>query len=274
MFAQARVVHFVPNPLSGARLPVGVIVGLGLRSEFHPALLLPKADSLGDVRLEMLLRTVLDRLSASAVTLDGLPVGAGHHFKLGDLMQLPARSLPDAVRWVQSHILPVPEAISEHPRKPASASARRAVEGLQFFDRLKVGRWLRSRFEPRRALDPWWRERGPLLHPITHWVQGARELVLLEPISFAMTPREVVTEVKLVSTRLAAYTGQIEHHPQPAMIDLAVYLLPGGQPEVRSQTADLLTLGNVRKIYDTQAEADRSRLMKRIQTVGSTAEVA
>src|SRR5947208_1973368 len=76
MNAKYRLVHFLPDPFSGAQVPIAALVGGEGGVVVTRADHLPGAACLGSPERQSALECVLESI-IDARTLDGLPVGAG-----------------------------------------------------------------------------------------------------------------------------------------------------------------------------------------------------
>src|SRR6266511_3725193 len=101
---QYKLVHFVPDPFSGARVPVAALIQdeHGLRITRAPHL--PGPDCLGRASAEEAMLMVLDSLQESD-SFSALPRSAGPHVTLDVARSIPL-DVDDAAGWVEKFVLP------------------------------------------------------------------------------------------------------------------------------------------------------------------------
>lgn len=102
MTAQYRIVHFVPQPFLGGRIPVAALVRHDGFTRLVAADRQPDANSVGGVAQAATLRVLLRTLEGASF--DDLPPTAGPHAVLDE-----PRGIPDSVdpfTWVSSFVLP------------------------------------------------------------------------------------------------------------------------------------------------------------------------
>lgn len=104
MLTRYRIVHFVPDPFTGARIPIAAVVAYAGTVALALATRLPSADCLGRVSLLATMHMVLHALAA-VESLDVLPIAVGPHAVLGDARYVP-EGVANPVAWVTEHVLP------------------------------------------------------------------------------------------------------------------------------------------------------------------------
>ena len=136
MTAQYRIVHFVPQPFLGAKIPVAALVRHGGSTRVVAADRQLDVDSLGGVAQVATLRMLLRALEESSF--DDLPASAGPHAVLDE-----PRAVPDNVdplAWVSSFVLPARERGTGRTQRP-----RWSQYGLE--------RHVQKRYSPQRHPD-------------------------------------------------------------------------------------------------------------------------
>jgi hypothetical protein len=135
-----RVVHFIPDPFSGARVPVGALVKRPGSVGIAVAKLSGDPGELvGTAREAAIVDHVLSTLF-TVQDLSALPPSAGPQAVLGPLLSIPA-SVPDPVRWVEDHILVRPTPVAP---KRESHRTRQDV-GLDFFTAFGVRKYVKTK---------------------------------------------------------------------------------------------------------------------------------
>jgi len=273
MIAQARIVFFMTDPMVGSRIAVGAIIGCGDTAKFAPALKLPQAECLGDPLAVRLLSFVLHRLEAAQLSPDALPGDVGHHFELGDPLTIPARALREGATWVQRHLLPRPVPALKTSQPRPTVRTRRDDAGYNFFRQHKVGHWVHRGFNPNQFTAPWWRKRSALLPTVTHWVRGARTLLLMEPVLCDVQTATLRREARDVSQRLSTYAGHVALPGAPLGVQLIAYVLPGGSDDARSEVLSLLEIGNVPSVFDVATPERRVELLGIVSDAGRSLDL-
>jgi hypothetical protein len=264
MSVRYRLVHFLPDPFSGARVPVAALVGGDGRISVAQAMYLPAAACLGSSATEAALGLVLESLGG-AKTLDSLPVGAGPQAVLGPVTNVPP-GVADAAEWVRQHILPRPlrQTTATEP------ATKRPTYGSRFFKQWSVDNLVHKRFRPSREWAGLISTPSPGLEPVSHWTGNAQTGVLLmEPIIPARLKH--AADIREVFSRFAGYRvflgavamGALERHTQ-----LCVYVLPGGTTDARDAVRTAFNPLQAR-IVDTEIDRERDEFLTLIRTLGA-----
>jgi hypothetical protein len=204
MTALYKLLHYVPNPFSGARVPVAALLrdadGL-VRVIAAPHL--PDAACLGSKRSERAIRFRLADIK-ELTRFDTLPRGFGSQFVLGPEQPAPADGAED---WLRRVVFPaVPHGAVAHK------SVQRRVLGRKYFQEQDVAHLVRDQFRNPRDQN---------IPAITHFVEGGGGVMLMEPLSSRLRP-DPETDVTNVLTRLRAH-----HDVTPPAASFWVYVLPG-----------------------------------------------
>lgn len=257
-----RMVHFVPDPISGARFPMGALVRDGKAWRTVLAKRLPGPESLGGVKTARLLNLLLDDL-------EKLRTADEIYQRLGPQVLVEERTLiPDEVKdpfvWVQRFALPrkveVPTSAPKQVRGPT-----RSTEGKRFLKTHGVGKFVRPRFEPSRFIDSA-DQRIQHLRPISQWVLGREKLLLMEP----MVPRRPQWEEDLteINTQCSAYGFHLQEGLNGHQGELIVYVLPGGEREERDMIRE--TLEPVSTVIDGADDTALQGFIDQVRAVGRT----
>ncbi|MGM0558145.1 MAG: hypothetical protein ACQEVA_17305 [Myxococcota bacterium] len=100
-----RMIHFVPEPFSGARIPIAALVEGDKGVEVAIASYVPSRACLGSRATETLLQGIVADLEAGGLEFGTLPVKFGPQVRLGEPKTLPTED-SDAVQWLRLHVLP------------------------------------------------------------------------------------------------------------------------------------------------------------------------
>ncbi len=269
MTARYRVVHFVPDPFTGARIPLAAIVagggGVSIASAGH----VPGAVCLGRPSTYAAMQMVLESLSA-VESLDVLPVAIGPHAVLDVERQIPG-DVADPVRWVVENVLPRTD---EAQPARAAKSHHRDTQGFRLFETWKVSQYVHQRFQP----DEHWagmRVGVPRkLGSISHWVGASKVgILLMEPL--IPTRSGFQRELVEVYQRFAGYRAFLDRGGAPEEAKqhtkLCVYVLPGGKSGDRSSA--LGAFADVEAVtIDTESDSAQRSFVEEIRALGRAAE--
>lgn len=265
MTATYRLVHLSPDPFSGTRLVLGAVVSaegeVRIAKVKHPL----GAESLGRADLAVLARMLSQRLD-EIVQPDALPPVFGPLAMLGESRPLPA-TVMDPVAWLEEQVLNLRRA-GESPLRPSHAPHRAKV-GLRFFETARVERFVRRNFAPATHGRGWLATDAAGMEPITHWVGGREETLLMEPIVPARSQCDA--DLREVSTRFVAYRYAIEKAERQDGGQLIAYVLQGGTTTQRERALGLLS-GKAHLVVDTSDEGERQRFIDRVREVGQSGE--
>jgi hypothetical protein len=269
MTARYRVVHFVPDPFTGARIPLAAIVagggGVSIASAGH----VPGAVCLGRPSTYAAMQMVLESLSA-VENLDVLPVAVGPHAVLDVERQIPG-DVADPVGWVVENVLP--RVTGDHATRE-TGTHHRDTQGYRFFETWKVASYVQRHFRP----DQVWadaRSTTPrVLSSVSHWVGAPKVgLLLMEPIIPNRTglQRDLIDiHQRFASYRLFLDGADVPDEETRDKTKLCVYVLPGGRSQDRNEA--LTAFASVKATaIDTDSESARQSFIGEIQALGRAA---
>lgn len=261
MSARYRLVHFVPDPFLGGRVPVAALVEQDGAVSVARLPHLPGPACLGGQAAWSLVQIVLDDL-AETTRFDHPPDCLGPQ-ALFDKVRLVPAGVVDAKNWVEATLAahteaPHPEA-PEQPHRP-----HRSTWGYRFFQTHKVDRFVRKTFRPGEDAGGFL-QGASMLGPISHFVAGAAEVLLMEPI----VPRRPNWEddVRGVAKTFAAYKTALRQERGARRASLAAYVLAGGQERARKAIfRDLARWADL--VVDTASDGPRARFLEHIVSTG------
>lgn len=267
MNAQYRLVHFLPDPFSGARVPVAALIGTEQGAvAVARASCLPGAGFLGSGRTEAAIEYILESLT-EARTLDALPMAVGPQATLGPVTDVPA-GVADPAEWLRQHILPRARASEVLVERRVQGHPRR-TKGFLFFKRWGVDPLVHKLFRPQQELGKLISKPDPGLEVVSHWTGSPRsKLLLMEPI---MPAREQhLNDVREVFGRFAGYRVFFSDAPDElkSRTEFCVYILTGGSAEARKATRAAFETLHAR-IVDTEVDRERDELLDSIRAIGS-----
>jgi len=265
MTATYRLVHFTPDPFSGLRFTLGAVVYADGEVRIARTHQLPGADSLGRTDLAVLARMLHQRLD-EIVQPDALPPVFGPLAMLGERQPLPP-TVTNPVAWLEEQVLNL-RRVGQSQSRPSHAP-QRASMGLRFFETARLERYVRRNFAPATHGRGWLASDTAGMEPITHWVGGREETLLMEPI--VPTRSQCDADLREVSTRFVAYRYAIEKAERHDGGQLIAYILQGGTPSQREKVSGILS-GKAHLVVDTSDERERQGFIDRVREVGQSGE--
>jgi hypothetical protein len=265
MNATYRIVHFVPDPFSGWRVPVAALVQVGAEVRVVPSPMVPGPASLGGRPAAALFRMIAASLS-EVRTLDRLPAGAGPQAFLDVARTAPVAGLDAAAAWIASHVLPQHVPVTRAAPLTTHAPPRR-MHGTRFFETWHVATFVKPTFEP--ASD-WDGRLGPLAAygDVSHWVGGRDDLLLLEPI--VPSRAKFAEDLEAVAKVFGAYRFALSQLADTASPTLIAYVL-GGSDERKQDAATALGAA-AHRVVDTDDPVARRHFLDEIRAVGRSGD--
>jgi hypothetical protein len=255
-----KLVHYLPDPYTGWRVPVAAVVYDGRSVALVRAPTIPDAVAMGGATAGATLSLVMEGL-ADVSRFDSLPSSIGPHAVLGDARFIPAGT-EDPVVWLAEHLLP--RAAKDNHETTTPKSHHRATYGKRFFETWKVEGWVETRpFHPGRDWNAWLGE-DRNLKPVSHWVGGRSKLLLMEPI--VPTSRDVEKSLSEVSTLFSAYRFQMQEHKEDRAT-LIAYVLP-----TRFGGTRVPPIEGAHKVIYTEDTSQRHEFLELIREVGSSSD--
>jgi hypothetical protein len=261
MSAHYRLIQFMLDPFSGARVPIAALVrGADGRVSVARAPHVPGPHCVGGRATWSAMHMALEDLERAS-DFDVLPPSVGPHVVLE-----PGKRVPDSVldpaRWVELSILPQRLVRAEDQAERPPRAMNRDKQGDKFFRAFGVQQYVRKHFDG-SALD---------LHPlstphISHWVPGKSELLLMEPIVFR---ENLSAELRGISTTFFAWKGILADRPNLRFPHFIAYVLPGPRPGVVTEAREVLEDSKA-EVIDISVPKERARFVETIRTVGRTA---
>ena len=256
-----RIVQFIPDPFSGARVPLAALVSDGKEVRVVRASLIPDADCLGGPRRAALARMIVSALRG-ATEVDQLPAAVGPQAVLDKARRVPVPDLDAAEAWVRDHILPH-RATEQRGDPVGSRSPQRATYGKRFFETWKVAEYVHATFRP--ASDFGGRfERLASYGQASHWVEGSRSVLLMEPI--APSRHQLGDDLREVAKLFGSYRFALDQRPGDAAARLVAYVLRGATDEQKADAAARLDAAH--EIVDTEDPVERRRFIEQIRDLG------
>lgn len=195
-----RIVHYVPNVLNGARVPVAALVNDGdaVQVVLAPGVHGPgclggtrEAEHLGFVRFGLQHVHEFDRL----------PMSLGPQVALGSPQAIPVH-VERPTQWLLETVFKGTGSSGESEK--AVRGPRRATFGQKYFQRIGVEPFVSRRFQPHADLGGVLARCVGGLDSVSHWVSGRERALLLEPVVLGLHP-DADDDVPSISKQFAAY---------------------------------------------------------------------
>jgi hypothetical protein len=262
MRARYRVVHFVPDPFLGGRVPIAALVEYdGGKVAIARATHLPGADCLGGRDVFFTAQLILEDL-AHATRFDRLPSSIGPHAFLDQPYEVP-RNVKDPLAWINTCLFPH-EIRSRHEREPRAP--KRATWGYRFLQSYKVSQYVKKTFRPGEDAGGYL-ARATVLKPIAHYVEGRSDLLLMEPVVLRRPKWQ--EDVSLIATNFGAYKTAIRGESGQPRARLTAYVLAGGSKEDFDTIARELS-PFADDVVDTENPMARAKFVAQIREVGQS----
>jgi hypothetical protein len=262
MSARFRVVHFVPDPILGARVPIGAFVRDGGAVFVARARFVPDALCVGGSASAAVLRELLrdlERLAAAPSPTDAF----GPHVFVDAERPMPD-GVREPVRWLEAYLLPSAGTIEPTRRTPPRASA-----GMNFFQVHHAARYVGVHFEPRRNAKGWIVGETEGLQTITHWVAGFDSALLLEPLVLGRTT--IDKDIREIASRFIGYRWARERKRIVRETRLVAYVVGGAVGAARQEAIERLR-DTADDVVDTSEPAARTSFLSDIAAVSQRAE--
>ncbi len=259
MTARYRLVHYIPDPFTGARMPLGAVVqGVDgavrvVRVEHLPLGCIPD-------RTEQLALLQISAMLDSIDQPDRLPRSFGPDTTLSAAQAVPA-GVADPLSWV-SNLLNPPRKSADKPA--AVRGPTRASYGYGFFRTWAVAHLVRKGFNPVTDAGGWLRNHTTL-QEMSHWVDGTNRVLLMEPV--VPTRPHFAEELRDVVKRLAVYKPVLGRTSAGRQGELIAYVTAGG-PEARRAEAMEQLATYADQVVDVDDDTARAAFLHRIREVG------
>lgn len=254
-----HLLQFVPDPFIETAITFGALVEMGPRWHFEAAKprerLLPPAVAPATATL---FRALLGELSG--LTTPRLPITIGPHVRLGERLEIP-RGVDDPSLWVSTHVLPTEAPAATRERR--HQRTRRATMGKMFLKRYRMHKFVRSYFKPEDVGAA-----PKLVRPVSHYVAGPRETLLLEPVY--LDSDRFDEDLQDVAGTLLAWQSLARQKKRENLV-FSVYAL-GTSAEHLRLLRNGFSEGPVR-VVDTDREQERAGLFQLIRVTSAAAEL-
>lgn len=249
-----QLLHFVVDPFTREKLPLGAVVRTMDGAEVVVTDRHAGPACLGGVGTSTLFRMLTERLRVSP-GLSDFSKTLGPHVVSGPEMVIPAGFEGAAADWVRA-FLSVKHTTGA-PLQLRAPAVRRDSAGARFFQTYKVKKYVKSKYRGpdarRRSVDP-----------ITHWVSGAKDLLLMEPILGAH--RHYEEELREVAQRFFAWRTVLAKKSQTQSPIFVAYVFPGHRDDAVAAARELLAQGDA-QVVDVDNPEHRDEFLARIVEV-------
>lgn len=258
MTARFRIVHFVPDPFSGMRVPVAALVqgpkGVQVVRAPHTA----GPSCVGGLATWHNMQGLVAGLEA-VKEFDRLPMSLGPHVTLDVQREVPAQ-VEDPESWVKAFILPQRPVAPVDARAVSPKAPRREDVGYGFFQNWKVERYVHRHFkgETLGLQDEY-------AGTISHAVIGSGELMLMEPV---LGQRDVHKQVERISKTFLAWGRLLERMPDKGKPRFVAYVFSPSQ-KVLPEVKQFLSAAEA-EVIDVDLPNERDRFISDIRRIGLT----
>lgn len=254
MTARFRVVHFVPDPFSGGRVPIAALVDVGGRVEVAYAE--SRWEKFLPANARLVARLVRKAL-AEGVGFDALPSSSGPHALLGEIRPIP-KDVEQPVDWVRQAIFGVTEEATVQVLK----LERRQSVGQRLLKEWHVAQWVKRGYRPTEAETKY----AHLLPEISHYVQGKSGLMLMEPVIAAQPQFE--SQIQHVGTAFLAWQHSLEDARLSRRPEFYAYVVSNGHRDSVEEARNAFR--GLAKTVDVGASAEREEFLAKIKMVGQS----
>lgn len=256
-----RLINFRPNPASGTQFTLGAIVVCdgGVRVARAPRI--PGAECLGSEKMGIAVSRLVERFTLIDAH-DELPPVFGPTTSLSKPFPIPP-GVQSPVTWVERLIDGRRE---DHDRPVNSRGATKRTLGYRLLSAFGVGQYVKPTFRPESDWDGWLQEYRFGLPEISHWVEGEREILLMEPI--VPGRKQFKSDLKTVATGFLAYRGAIDAVANGRTARLVAYVTTGGTRDQRRMALDALHAA-AHTVIDTNEGYQRDRFIEQIREVAT-----
>lgn len=261
MNAHYRLIHFIPDPFLDGRVPIAALVEQ--RDGRVSVVRLPHTPGpqcLGGQAASSLVQIMLEDLG-SATRFDRLPFSLGPHAVLGKRYDVPS-DVANPEQWIATQLC----SKSKSDRSLEYRGPHRATRGYRFFELYDVHTYVKRNFRPGEDASGFLAS-ATVLKSISHYVEGNRDLLLMEPI----IPGKAAwrDDVIGIATTFGAYKTAIRHERIVRKPRLTAYVLAGGTTsDVESVRRELAPFAD--DVVDTSNRDMRASFLERIRAIGSS----
>lgn len=263
MSARFRIVHFMPDLLSGARVPIAALIqGEDRHVRIAQAERIPGPDCVGGREAWYSLSMALEDLRL-ATSFELLPTSIGPFVQMEEPRTVPT-SVKDPVRWVREHVLPRQLVdLDDQVDKPLPVTKRQVV-GRTFLRNWKVAKYVKDNFNGVDMGFP-----GTVYH-VSHWVPGKTGLLLMEPIVGDRS--DFHEELLRVNSTFLAWRQLFENrrkiHPRTRDPEFIAYVLDARRGEAATVREQLQA--SRAEVINVDRTAERQQFVSRIIDVGTS----
>lgn len=253
MNARFRVIHFVPDPFSGGRVPIAALVDLGGRVQV--AFAESKWERLLPANARLVAKLIRESLGARA-SFDDLPSSSGPHAVLGEVRAVPAE-VKEPVQWVRGAIF----GLGEEVRLEVKPTERRQQAGLRLLASWKVDQWVKRRYRPTEDSNRY----AKVLPEISQYVMSKAGLLLMEPV--LVSQPHFSNQLQHIGTSFLAWHHSLEKARGDSFRPtFYAYVLSDGDRDRVAEAHDALR--GLATVVDVAAQKERDGFVTAIRRVG------
>jgi|GEM_PF-1510340 len=263
MSARFRIVHFMPDLLSGARVPIAALIqGEDSSVRIAQAERIPGPDCVGGREAWYSLSMALEDLRL-ATNFELLPTSIGPFVQMEEPRNVPT-TVKDPVRWVREHVLPRRLMNPDDQVDQPLPVTKRQVVGRAFLKNWKVAKYVKDNFNGVDMGFP-----GSVYH-VSHWVPGRAGLLLMEPIVGDRS--DFQDELLRVNSTFLAWRQLFEErrkkHPRTREPEFIAYVLDARRGEAATVREQLQA--SRAEVINVDRTTEREEFVSRIIEVGTS----
>jgi hypothetical protein len=252
--ARFRVIHFVPDPFSGGRVPIAALVDLGGRVEV--AFAESKWEKLLPANARLVARLIRESLGARA-SFDDLPASSGPHALLGEVRSVP-KEVGEPVRWVRGAIF----ALGDEVLPEQKPTERRQQVGFKLLSSWKVDQWVKRRYRPTEETNKY----AKVLPEVSQYVLSKAGLLLLEPV--LVSQPHFSNQLQHIGTSFMAWHHSLEKSKRTPRPTFFAYVISNGDRDRVAEAHDALR--ELATVVDVAASKERDGFISTIKKVGQS----
>lgn len=257
-----RLIHFAPNPISGARFPLAASIAWG---DGRPDTIVtghvPGPECLGSMSLHRLAKRFLDDVSG-VDDLSSMPTAYETVGRIEEPVILPRVENPE--EWLKKFVLLARYGYGEERASYGTVRGpRRSTLGKRFFSQYQMDEIVQHDFKPTRVFDD--DEKWSFAPSVAHYAGGSRSLVLVEPLD--LRRESYMEDAKKAARDLCVYRNM---QPKQESIWTVAMILPCHGFELRrgevaehlshyvDQSVDVVREKERKLLFDALHEAAKS----------------
>lgn len=254
-----RLLQFVPDPFLATALTFGALVEDEAGGRFALA---DAGEGVLSSSAPTAVTTLFRAVVAELRNLDTgrLPLSIGPHVRMSERFEVPMGVINPA-SWVSTFVLPTQAIAQKRDRR--HQRTRRATIGKLFFKQHHVAQFVKTRFRPEMLGGS-----PRLLKPVTHFVRGSLNTLLLEPLY--LDSERFDDEMQEAASTLLAWET-LARKKSAENIQFYVYALGSSAQHLKFLREGLGDTGI--RVVDTERTSERDGLLASINAASQSRQL-